>query len=841
MVCLKFLGGATIEGDGGVLGGAVARRHPLALLALLAPSSPPTASRSKLVGLLWPDVAEAVARRRLNACLHRVRRELGHEAVSSVGDDLRLNEDVLRCDVREFERAVADGDHEHAIDLYGGPFLDGFSIGSASFEHWVDGERDRLRADYWGALEALAHAAEAHGDGDVAATWWRTRLAEDPFDSRVTRRLMEALVSAGNTVAALRAAREHAELLERELGVLPPAELRELVERLGRSSSPKEATGQPYPRPGVTPTAAGVLNPKAPSSVAPRTDGRGAEGSRADVGAVAEPLAFLDGRRAALAVVALFLVGAASWRFMAADDGGTAPIVYERSVAVLPFDNASPAAEHAFFAEALTEEVTSALTEVPELLVKSRSSASQFAGSGMTLADFARTLGVSHVIEGSVQRSDHRARISVQLIDARTDRHVWAKTYERELADLFGVQVEVAQDVAERLAASFSEREQERILAGATQDALAYDLYLRARDEVGPSLDERIELLEEAVRRDSTFWPAWERLAFAYLGREQRGEGSRWGYSSRAALQRAMKHADSSHVLRLRAREAMIFGGDEDETIARLRAAVEGRPGDLLLTAALGRLYTIRGRLPEAARLLRNAALRDPLEADRWQALFPLYWWAGLYQQAGESLHRAVEVDPGDPGPWVQFGWQWMIQNRFDLALAASDSAIARGHPHASLHKGFLHWWAGQVDEAATIFSAFDPDSVPTIQAHLPMPMAHVLFTAGDSTRARQIVERFRAMLESQAVEPFDPEWRVFPRLQLAALDRDPQRALELFRIYVERGGRDPTWYFQSPLFAELVDDPEFRGVLDALTLRVEHMRRQMERDLRRAGAGSPR
>ena len=518
------------------------------------------------------------------------------------------------------------------------------------------------------------------------------------------------------------------------------------------------------------------------------------------------------------------------------DSESEGPIYFqaeERSVAVLPLDDLSPADEHGFFAEAMVEEITSALTEVPELTVKSRNSAAKFVGSGMTVAEFARTLGVAHVIQGSVQRSDDRIRVSVQLIDARTDEHVWAETYERRLIDLFDLQVEVARQVADRLAASFTERERERILSTATNDPVAYDYYLRVKaDPLEP--DEEIHLLTEAVERDPTFWPAWERLAFSYLDKESRGDGSHWADSSRAALQKAIDVADSPPTeLRLQAHRALIFGGEEDEeeAFARLRVAAEQRPSDLALATSLGDLYRVRGRLPEAVYWRRQAARLDPLEVGRWRALFQLYLWLRLYDEAEGTLRRALQLEPQNVDVWQQLTWHWMVQGRFDQALTAADSALALNPQGQFLERALVHWWAGDFGAAVQAFSEATSGRSGDSPEWQWIPMAHAHFAIGDSAQGDRLVERLRTLLQSRVIEDYEPEWRVFPRLQLAAIEGDMDQAAALFREYVDRGGRDPTWFRQSPLFSELREEPSFRRELMELERTVTEMRRRVIRE----------
>lgn len=230
---LRLLGGAALEDERGALTGPVSHRHPLALLALLAASPSRSMSRAKLVGMLWPEVPEATARNRLGTVLHRVRGALGDAALVSAGKDIELDPDALPSDVAEFEASLRSDDYQRAVRLYGGPFLDGFHLqGAADFETWTQEVRTRFEQGYAAALEALAERAEKRGDHSAAAEWWRRRVDEDPFDSRIVHRWMEALVAWGNRAAALGAARRHTELLEREFQVEPSPEIRELVESL---------------------------------------------------------------------------------------------------------------------------------------------------------------------------------------------------------------------------------------------------------------------------------------------------------------------------------------------------------------------------------------------------------------------------------------------------------------------------------------------------------------------------------------------------------------------------------------------------------------------------------
>lgn len=233
MLRLKLLGGVSLESDIGVLRGPATQRHRLALLALLAASYPRSLSRDKLTAWLWPERDNDHARNLLNQAVHALRRTIGEDAIVSVGDEVHFDCGRLHCDVIAFENALSAGDYARAVRLYNGELLDGFFLsGAAEFERWVEGERQRFRRAYSRALETLADSAYAAGDVHGAVEWWRRRAAEEPADGRVTRCLMQALARAGDRAGALRQARIHAALLEKEFGAQPDEQVAVLAAQL---------------------------------------------------------------------------------------------------------------------------------------------------------------------------------------------------------------------------------------------------------------------------------------------------------------------------------------------------------------------------------------------------------------------------------------------------------------------------------------------------------------------------------------------------------------------------------------------------------------------------------
>src|SRR5436190_9793139 len=186
----------------------------------------------------------------------------------------------------------------------------------------------------------------------------------------------------------------------------------------------------------------------------------------------------------------LALGGGFLWRFAAvrSADSKTATVPNEsrsvinaKSIAVLPFENRSHDPDNAYFADGIQDEILTRLAKIADLKVISRTSVMQYkSGVARNLRKIAQQLGVAHVVEGSVQRAGNRVRVNAQLIDARTDWHLWGQTYDRELADVFAIQSEIATAIARQLQASLSAREKTAIEQAPTKDVTAFELYARA-------------------------------------------------------------------------------------------------------------------------------------------------------------------------------------------------------------------------------------------------------------------------------------------------------------------------------------------------------------------------
>ena len=373
----------------------------------------------------------------------------------------------------------------------------------------------------------------------------------------------------------------------------------------------------------------------------------------------------------------------------------------EKSIAVLPFENLSSEKENAFFTDGMQDEILTDLAKIAELKVISRTSVMQYGSSAKrnNLREIAQALNVAYVVEGSVQRSTNRVRVSAQLINARNDTHVWAEKYDRDLTDVFVIQSEIAKAIADQLQAKLSPNEKKAIEQPPTTDLAAFDLYSRAKSLIltsglsassDPDLRKAIELLDEAVKRDPSFFDAYCQLAYAHEqlyavnGSDHTPAGLALAEAAVQAATRLRPDAAETHL----ARANYLYYGLRDYAgaLAELeiaRRALPNNPRTFELTGYI--LRRRRGQQEEGLKNLQHAVELDPRNLDTLQQSAVSYLYIGRYADAIAALDRALAIVPDNAETRANRGlWYtcWKADTRplrqtIDSILAQGPSAIA--------------------------------------------------------------------------------------------------------------------------------------------------------------------
>jgi DNA-binding SARP family transcriptional activator/Tol biopolymer transport system component len=258
MLILELLGTLSLRDETRPVPVAAQQRRPLGLLAILGLAGRRTLSRDRIEAYLWPESSGVRAQHALDQAVYAIRHALGSDVIVATGRELRLNPDLVRVDVWEFEEAIRAGQWTAAVGHYKGPLLDGFHFGdSHELESWIESNRSRLRLEYQKAIEFLANLAAEAGDHSQSVMWLRRLANSDPLSAGATKKLMLALAAAGDRASAVQYARVYQELVRQELEMEPDAEIEDLAAALSRPAIPATIDRAVSPHtPSVTPSVA---------------------------------------------------------------------------------------------------------------------------------------------------------------------------------------------------------------------------------------------------------------------------------------------------------------------------------------------------------------------------------------------------------------------------------------------------------------------------------------------------------------------------------------------------------------------------------------------------------
>ena len=476
--------------------------------------------------------------------------------------------------------------------------------------------------------------------------------------------------------------------------------------------------------------------------------------------------------------IGLFFLG----RYSAGNTTASPAGITNKSIAVLPFDNLSRDPDNAYFCEGVQDEILTRLAKVADLKVISRTSTQHFKSAPENLPQIAKQLGVAHILEGSVQKAGDQVRVNVQLINALTDAHLWADTYDRKLTDIFAVESEIAKAIAETLQARLTGSEKSSIAKTPTVNPEAYELYLKgkffAEKRTGANLRKSIEYYDQAIAKDSNYALAYVGLADSHLLLSAYG---------------AISPKESIPPARAALKKAL----DLDDSLAQAHAS-----SGLLATLELDLNRGIT-ELERAIQLNPNYAT-----AHHWIAL-PLMA-IGEFDRAIVEGKRAIELDPLSLICNSDLGWVYFNARRYDEAEAQARKTLEMDSHFVVAHYylGEVFQFKGELNNAIAEYQkAFDLNNDPFSLAMLGQAYAR----QGKTDEARKVLARLREDAKSRYVSPYALA------VILTALGEKAQAIDELERSYDERG-----FYISlisvDPLFDDLRGDPRFEALVQKIT-----------------------
>lgn len=454
--------------------------------------------------------------------------------------------------------------------------------------------------------------------------------------------------------------------------------------------------------------------------------------------------------------------------------------VSDKSVAVLPFANLSGEAENAYFADGIKDEILSRLSKVGALKVISRTSTEKYKNAPENLREIALQLGVEHILEGSVQKSGDTVRVTVQLIHAPTDTHLWAETYDRKLTDVFRVETEVAQRIATALQATLTGSESRAVADRPTTNVEAHEAFLKGRyfwnKRTVDAFKQAVEYFRRAVELDPGYAQAWAGFsdALLFLAGENGPDERELRARGRAALQKALEIdetlAEAHASLGLL---AMNFDWDWAQAEREFKRAIELNPNYATAHQWYGEFLADMGRADEGIREINRARALDPLSVIINSDVAKVYLLTRHYDEAVEQFKRTLELDP------------------------------AFGQAHGLL--GLTYSLKGLHSEAL--------EEVRQIKGLENDPMAvawlgYIHAAAGDRASAEKMLSQLRELATRIYVSPL---W--IAQIQVGLREAD-QAFASFERVFEERSVAGAIVLKANPLFDNLRSDPRFADLL---------------------------
>ena len=427
----------------------------------------------------------------------------------------------------------------------------------------------------------------------------------------------------------------------------------------------------------------------------------------------------------------------------------TTATIANKSIAVLPFDNLSRDPDNAYFCEGVQDEILTRLAKVADLKVISRTSTQHFKSTPDNLPQIAKQLGVAHILEGSVQKASDQVRVNVQLINALTDAHLWAETYDRKLTDIFAVESEISKTIADTLQAKLTGSEKISIAKVPTANTEAYELYLKGRffwnKRTGADLKRAIDYFNQAIAKDPNYALAYAGLADSYTLLSVFSAASPQDSipQARVAAKKALEldntlaeaHASSGRIL-------SGYDYDFERAIAEFERAIQLNPNYATSYHWISNgPLTARGEFDRAITEGKRAVELDPLSMIDNADLGQIYFYARRYDEAISQVGKAIEIDPHSYIAHYYLGQIYQLQGHLTEAIAEYQKAVELDDdPQALAFLGQAQARIGQHDKAQKILSRMTEEAKSRyVSAY---SFALMFIALGDKERAIDALER---------------------------------------------------------------------------------------------------
>lgn len=531
------------------------------------------------------------------------------------------------------------------------------------------------------------------------------------------------------------------------------------------------------------------------------------------------------------------------------------PAFLQKSVAVLPFVNRSADLADRYFVDGIHDDVLTQLSKIGDLKVISRTSVERFRDTTLSIPEIGNTLGADAIIEGAVQRSGERVRITVQLIESASDDHIWAETYDREItaANIFAIQSEIAIAIAKQLKAVLTTEEQQKLNAVPTESFAAYDLYLQgvelARQWNIDAFNEAADLFRRALDIDPEYARAYAGLCDVFLSNYRYSSDTSLVPRAQSYCERALQIDESLFEVRLSLGNLHLVTGKFELAEAEFLQAIEIEPESSLAYRRLGRVYADWNRENEAEEAYLSATELAPNEADAHDALATFYFKFGRFAEAILHYEEAIRLAPDEAEHYLDLGSSKFLSGDFAGTEAAWRKSLAlnANQPTLLFNMGTAFFFEKRFNDALEMYmrsSEFKPDD-PFVWGGIADAYR---FIGGKETESTVAYEKAIALAERMYLVNANDVELTIALARFYATTIQPDKAEQFLDISL-RIGRDDMymWYDRSltyvalgrideaiaavkqlvgkgysidilasdVMFSEIADEPGFKAIID--------------------------
>ena len=506
--------------------------------------------------------------------------------------------------------------------------------------------------------------------------------------------------------------------------------------------------------------------------------------------------------------------------------GSEAP---ERSIAVLPFSNIGGSAEDEYFSDGMTEEILANLARIDDLRVVSRTSVMQYKGTTKLMGEIAQELGVSKILEGSVRRVGDRIRITAQLIDARTDEHLWVETYDRQLTDVLEIQAEIALEIASQLEVRLSEKQLARFRTPPATNPTAYDFYLRGKEYLKrqrpQDIDAAIALLQESIGLDPDFAPAHAGLATAYVARHVVGDPKGLELAM-AAARRAIQLDPTLADGQVAVGNTYLYRGQNRLAREAFLEAIELEPNNADAMGGLVAASYVLGRYDDALIWAKQATAIEPTSAMYPRQVGFAFTGLGDLEQSDLWLRRALQVEPDNGLAYGGLALNAILRGEPDGAAPLLETmvSVAGDQPRVLAFAAEVHLSKGDYERSRSLYERV-MESIPPDKMVALADLGFLLIHTGEEARGRQLLGEASQEARTSMAETTEDWLPPYTLARVHATLGQREDAYRNLEIAIARGWHGYYDYGKDPLLDPLRGERRFRDLMEGVRKDLKRMR----------------